>query len=255
MEALAEKLINLRTSKGWSQSELARRASKFGRKVHPQNIQQVEAGVSKQPRFISELSKALEIPVDLLLDDSKKLNAGGSYQDKKEYSAQENNFTDETVSQYETQDSYIPLQLLEVKKTKSTGNGKVNKLDFVRHLDALKEWATGYIAPEKTLKNIRLMTAPDDSNVAAGIYQGDPLFVDTSVTNYNTDGFYVLSFREEPRVRYLRGNEAQNCIEVVSFEGMGEKVSQVNPDQEDNLCLLGKVYAWWTLKRFAGRGG
>lgn len=64
---LGDKVRELREARGWNQSELARRR---GPKVSPQNIQQLEDGTVKQPRYLADLARALGATVEELLSSS-----------------------------------------------------------------------------------------------------------------------------------------------------------------------------------------
>lgn len=63
---LGEKIRQLREARGWNQTELARRV---GGSVKPQNIQQLEDGTVKQPRYLTALANAFDMTVDELLSD------------------------------------------------------------------------------------------------------------------------------------------------------------------------------------------
>lgn len=60
---IGERVRELRKARGWSQSELARRV---GGGVKPQNIQQLEDGTVKRPRYLLRLAKALDTTVEYL---------------------------------------------------------------------------------------------------------------------------------------------------------------------------------------------
>ncbi|WP_083761358.1 helix-turn-helix domain-containing protein [Nitrosococcus halophilus] len=71
-EYIADTVKRLREEQGWSQSELARRV-----KVKPQNIQQLEDGTVKQPRYLMELARVFGVTVE-------ELSSGGPRSKKEE---------------------------------------------------------------------------------------------------------------------------------------------------------------------------
>jgi transcriptional regulator with XRE-family HTH domain len=70
MGNIGDTVKRLREERGWSQSELARRV---GQRVKPQNIQQLEDGTVKQPRYLADLARAFGINIEQLLSGGKSL--------------------------------------------------------------------------------------------------------------------------------------------------------------------------------------
>lgn len=69
---IGEKVTKLRTMRGWTQGELAKAAG-----TKQQNIQQLEDGSVKRPRYLPELARALNVTVDSLVMQNEVLNVGG----------------------------------------------------------------------------------------------------------------------------------------------------------------------------------
>lgn len=72
---MGDRVKRLRQDKGWNQSQLAREC---GGNVKPQNIQQLEDGTVRQPRYLRRLAEALSISEKYLLtgDEPSSQNAG-----------------------------------------------------------------------------------------------------------------------------------------------------------------------------------
>ena len=66
MSTLAERVFNARNEAGLNQSQLARLCG-----VTPQAIQKVESGITKRPKFILDLARALNVSPDWLSNGAK----------------------------------------------------------------------------------------------------------------------------------------------------------------------------------------
>lgn len=116
----------------------------------------------------------------------------------------------------------------------------------VRWLDVSMHWATTHFPGHAD--HIRILPVHGDSMVGAGINNDDLLFVDTSITHYDGDGFYVLRFRHGWQVKRLRANVLSQQLEIVSIPAHGEQVAPVPAAHESDLAVAGRVAGWWTLR-------
>lgn len=76
MLELKDKLRDARQAKGWSQSELARKAG-----VKPQTIQSIESGKTRQPANIVKIAEALSVTAEFLMSPND--NPSGNGPDKR----------------------------------------------------------------------------------------------------------------------------------------------------------------------------
>jgi transcriptional regulator with XRE-family HTH domain len=63
--ALKDNLIRLRTERGWSQAELARRVG-----VRQNTIAAIESGLTKKSKYLPDIARALDIPLSLFDPDT-----------------------------------------------------------------------------------------------------------------------------------------------------------------------------------------
>lgn len=96
MAIIGEKVKELRTAKGWSQDTLA---TKIGGGVSQQNIQQLEDGIVRQPRYLLKLATTLGVTAESLSEDkSHKSRIKGNVYERPPYTA--NDKINESCNQY-----------------------------------------------------------------------------------------------------------------------------------------------------------
>lgn len=142
---------------------------------------------------------------------------------------------------------YLRLPVMNLDAAAGDGVDVPPQIEVVRFLEVAREWAETQFATR--LKHIQVLTAHGDSMVGAGIMDGDLLFVDTDIRQYQGDGFYVFSFRGGLQVKRLRANVLAQRLEIVSMLAQREAVEPISPDEEGRLQISGRVAAWWTLRK------
>lgn len=151
------------------------------------------------------------------------------------------------VSNNETPDGYVRVPQLDMPAGAGPGGEMEGEPEIVQWLDVAKSWADEQFP--RRLSHIRVLTARGDSMVGAGIMSGDLLFVDTGITRYDGDGYYVIRFRDGWQVKRLRADVLAQKLEIVSMMASREESREVRPEQEQDLSIGGKVAAWWTLRK------
>lgn len=150
------------------------------------------------------------------------------------------------ASDHETPHGYVRVPQLDMPAGAGPGDEMEYEPEIVRFLDVAEKWADEQFP--RRLPHIRVLTARGDSMVGAGIMPGDLLFVDTGVSRYDGDGYYIIRFQSGWQVKRLRANVLSQQVEIISMHVSHEVSNPVTPDQEQNLTIGGKVAAWWTLR-------
>lgn len=64
---VGDRILQLRTERGWSQEELAKRVKKLGGEISQTGIDKIEKRNSKRPRYTKEIAEAFGVYVEYLL--------------------------------------------------------------------------------------------------------------------------------------------------------------------------------------------
>lgn len=140
---------------------------------------------------------------------------------------------------------YIRIPLLEWDAGRGSGAMANDVPELVQHIDVARWWAESHL-PKQT-DRIKLIISKGDAN-APVINDGDIVFVDTSRTQFDGEGFYVFNWNGVPVTKRL----------VPDLRGNGIRIESANPNQAAQLVMLediegmnvlGRVVAWYTLRR------
>lgn len=151
------------------------------------------------------------------------------------------------VAAGEISPGYLRLPQLDLPAGAGPGVEMEAEPDVVRWIDVAEQWAEKHFNGH--VPRIRVLTARGDSMVGAGIMSGDLLFVDSGITRYDGDGFYILQFMDGWQVKRLRADVLSQQVEIVSVLAGGEDAKPVPPAKLRELRIGGKVAAWWTLRK------
>ena len=151
------------------------------------------------------------------------------------------------ISAGQPEDGYIRIPQLGV--TASAGGGAIvsQNLEVVRHLDVLKDWARHRFGIDK-YDGIKVVSIRGDSMVWAGMKSGDLAFVNTNITSYVGDGFYVFTFQDGFSIKRLRADVFSQCLEIISYEQEKESIRQVTHAEQTQMYIQGHVAGWWTFR-------
>jgi len=151
------------------------------------------------------------------------------------------------VADGEIPSGYLRLPQLDLPAGAGPGVEMEAEPDVVRWIDVAEQWAEKHFNGH--VPRIRVLTARGDSMVGAGIMSGDLLFVDSGITRYDGDGYYILQFMDGWQVKRLRADVLTQQVEIVSLLASGEQAKPVPPAKLRELRIGGKVSAWWTLRK------
>jgi phage repressor protein C with HTH and peptisase S24 domain len=246
MNELKDRVLKRRKLLDLTQQQLAKKVG-----VKQQSIQQLEDGLVKRPRYLLELSRALECDVDWLatgkgtadfsLSQSRYVPgpanptaaaAGGVITGK--FPSRKTAKGDIEIPQYDVR--------------ASMGHGQVlpsDYIDTIRHITVgagfLLEQGVSYTKPE----NLAVITGFGES-MSKTFSSGDPLIIDQGVTTVVTDGVYLFTLGAELFVKRLQ--RVPGGVRVISdsdayppFEVTGRDI--------DSLVIHARVLLAWRSQR------
>lgn len=141
---------------------------------------------------------------------------------------------------------FIEFGLLDVAAAAGDGASTVEFPQTIQPIWVLESWArerfngTAY-------GNVKLITARGTS-MQGTIENGDVLFVDASVRDYDGEGIYVIARGQDVQVKRLQKLHG-NRLAVIS-DNPHNRSEELTPDEADEIIICGRVLASWTLKRF-----
>lgn len=80
------------------------------------------------------------------------------------------------------------------------------------------------------------------------IENGDVLFVDVTVREFDGDGLYIIARSGDIQVKRLQKLHGDK-LAVIS-DNPRHKTEELEPQQANEVVICGRVLAAWTLKRF-----
>lgn len=151
--------------------------------------------------------------------------------------------------QVEPQKGIYRVDVLDVKA--SAGPGALITNDFIETIRAIEytsEQARSLFG-NRPSQNIKVITVTGDS-MDTTISPGDEIFVDISVTHFDSDGVYVFAFGKTLHVKRLQMQ--RDRLAVISDNPIYEKW-YVEPGDEDQFYVMARVLLRQSIeyKRFA----
>lgn len=151
--------------------------------------------------------------------------------------------------QVEPQKGIYRVDVLDVKA--SAGPGALITNDFIETIRAIEytsEQARALFG-NRPSQNIKVITVTGDS-MDTTISPGDEIFVDISVTHFDSDGVYVFAFGKTLHVKRLQMQ--RDRLAVISDNPIYEKW-YVEPGDEDQFYVMARVLLRQSIeyKRFA----
>lgn len=202
---LGARVRQCRLALNWSQAELADRIG-----VKQQSIDQLEAGKVSRPRYIVELSEALNIPLDWLRHGKGQVHLSRPTAGRDE-AAPDWSFEPEieTVSGPNSEKALFELDgqafaLVPVYDARaSAGPGALNAdhPQPLYHNVFRQEWLKS-VTPS-TPDKLAVMRVAGDS-MWDTLQDGDYILVDRAVQQCSRDGLYVIRYRDDDEVMVKR---------------------------------------------------
>lgn len=141
-------------------------------------------------------------------------------------------------------DGYMYLDFYDIQSSAGDGSSVTYEPE-IRQLLVLKDWVTehlGYNAETKT----KIITNKGVS-MHPTINDGDLLFIDITVTQYDGDGIYIIS--DDGELRTKRLIKEDGMLRIVSDNpSPAYKEKVINARNQDTLVICGRVRHYFALK-------
>lgn len=142
-------------------------------------------------------------------------------------------------------DGYIYLDLLDVQAAAGNGVEMIEHPSVVTKMEIQEEWAQRTFGGD--LSRVTLITARGTS-MSGTIENGDVLFVDSTVREYDGEGIYVIARGCEVLVKRLQKLHG-NRLEIIS-DNPNNRSETLDEAQADEVIICGRVLKAWTIKSF-----
>lgn len=239
MERMGEKVKGLREAAGIpSHPALAKLVSRrFGKTVHGQSIQQLEAGGIESPRYKTALAKVFGLTVEQLEGEplDRLIEIMRSMPD-----AAVGKLESATLSRYrlaEPEEQSIVTYIRRVDLRGSCGSGAV-AFDTEDRMPLIKEpsWFKKYGRPEDMLA-----VWADGDSMANFIVDGDIAIFDTSKRSPKSGQIFLIQHPDGLRIKRLRREiDGSWVLESDNPDKRSFPDERVTPDQADLLKILGE---------------
>lgn len=149
------------------------------------------------------------------------------------------------ISSYETKPGYVRLPLYEGSIAAGDSGYMPDFPEVVQYLDVAEWWASHYI--NVPIDRVRVLTARGNS-MTPHIKNGDLLFVDSQITHFAGDGFYIINYHGTPKVKKLQ-LLLNGSLRIASSNPEFE--TEIVPKNElDTVHIGGMLLKAWTLQDF-----
>ena len=198
-------------------------------------ISGLESGKSDSTSSALEIARALGVSVDWLLTGKGEMNTPMTTIRQ----------TSEFRQPNDTRDGYIYLDLLDVQAAAGNGVEMIEHPSVVTKMEIQEEWAQRTFGGD--LSRIMLITARGTS-MSGTIENGDVLFVDSTVREYDGEGIYVIARGREVLVKRLQKLHG-NRLEIIS-DNPNNRSETLDETQANEVIICGRVLKAWTIKNF-----
>ena len=149
------------------------------------------------------------------------------------------------VSETETPVGYVRFSLLDGFVAAGSGGYVPDYPEVVQYVEVAEDWAERNIRAPRSA--VRVITARGDS-MTGDISDGDVLFVDSRVQDFDTDSIYVMNWQGRPLVKRLQARRDGSV--VIRSTNPAYEPEVVPPGEIDQLFISGRVLASWAFKKF-----
>lgn len=190
------------------------------------NISGWEKGLH-EPRFavLSELSKKSNVALPGIFDLPKK----------------EFGLSDPANKKADT----VIFELYDIQASAGPGRTIKEHPQVLRQISVLESWARQTLG-NRDFSNVKLITA-NGTSMQGTIDNGDVLFVDVSIKQFDGDGIYVISRSDELHVKRLQRLHGMR-LAIIS-DNKQNKTETLNAQEANEVIICGRVLAAWNLKR------
>ena len=198
-------------------------------------ISGLESGKSDSTSSALEIARALGVSIDWLLTGKGEMNTPTTAIRQ----------TSEVRQPNDIRDGYIYLDLLDVQAAAGNGVEMIEHPSVVTKMEIQEEWAQRTFGGD--LSRIMLITARGTS-MSGTIENGDVLFVDSTVREYDGEGIYVITRGREVLVKRLQKLHG-NRLEIIS-DNPNNRSETLDETQANEVFICGRVLKAWTIKNF-----
>ncbi|MBG6243508.1 MAG: helix-turn-helix transcriptional regulator [Candidatus Symbiopectobacterium sp. Dall1.0] len=220
----ANKIRQLLTRKGWTQSDLANLVG-----VSPQAVQYWTSGkTSPKGARLRKLAEVSGLPEYWFFsENSEPLEP----------------LTPVSATAPKEDDGSVTLEMLDACFSCGDGYVNVDFVDVVRSIELESEFAKTIIGV-RNFQNIKIANAKGDS-MHPTIDAGDLMLLDISINYFDGDGLYAFCFGNECYVKRLQ------CIKqsiVVISDNRSYREWSIEPSEVDQLFIIAKVVSCLPLQ-------
>src|SRR5699024_1756687 len=151
----------------------------------------------------------------------------------------------EEVAQENKRPQHIRLPILEVSPAAGAGREPMDYPAVIDYLELPESWAQHRLG--RDLSKYRVLPVSGDS-MSPTINDGDLVFVDTSVTSYQSNGVYVIIWHDRLLIKRLRASLSSGKIEIASDNEAAYPTESVSLEELNRLHICGLVRCWWSIK-------
>src|SRR5690625_1155040 len=141
--------------------------------------------------------------------------------------------------------AHVKLPILEVSPAAGAGREPVDYPAVIDYLELPESWVLHRLG--RDLSKYRVLPVSGDS-MSPTINDGDLVFVDTSVTSYQSNGVYVIIWHDRLLIKRLRASLSSGKIEIASDNEAAYPTEAVSLEELNKLHICGLVRCWWSIK-------
>lgn len=226
MKTIGEQAKEFRLSKGWNTTDMARAVG-----TSRQNIESLEEKGDRIPRYLVNLAKAMGVSTDDLHKGKYSANVA---QTARAINERRKSKPDEfVIPQYDTGGAM--------------GDGLVLKDQpgAIKSWTVTDEWAQKNIHRVTSISNLSIVTGFGDS-MKPTYNPGDPLLVDTGVTEIDHEGIFFFRVGNEGFIKRLQRIPGQGIL-VISDNG---KYRDWTINSDSDFEVIGKIVKAWCSDDF-----
>ncbi len=146
---------------------------------------------------------------------------------------------------HDIKSEYVSFDLLNIETPTSDFPLAMDSAEVVQQVNVLKSWARTAFGAD--LSRIKLISARGTS-MQGSIDNGDVLFVDATIRNYDGDGIYVIA--RGPDVQIKRLQKLHSGVLAIISDNRAYEAERLSGEEVSAVVICGRVLAAWSLKKF-----
>ena len=138
----------------------------------------------------------------------------------------------------------VTFDLLDIQAAAGNGHPAEEFPQVLQRVNVLESWARQTLGGD--LSRIKLITA-NGTSMQGTIENGDVLFVDVTVREFDGDGIYVISRSNEIQVKRLQRLHGKKL--AILSDNKDNLSETLNAQEANEVLVCGRVLAAWNMKR------